>query len=342
MLAAEGAMPQKTVTIRQLAELAGVTPTTVSLALRGKGKISATKREEIRRLADELNYSPSSAAQALRGSATRTIGVIINFFDNPFFSAVFAGIESEMKPRGYSFWVAQSGDDLEQEREQARRLAARGVDGLIVLPCGRDMRHLDELRRSGKPVVLIGNRDDEGTFAAVVADNLRGGETATRRLAPERTPVHIAGPRNQSMSEQRCRGFARVLLSNRPGCDAERHIFHIARMGHAEGYAAMERVLREWPLPLSIFAVNDETALGVLKFLRRNALAVPGDAEIIGFGNIALLDMISARLSTVHIPAEQMGREAARLLLHAVETRDKHTPLSILDVAFVPGDTTLN
>jgi DNA-binding LacI/PurR family transcriptional regulator len=333
---------QKNITIRQLAEMADVTPTTVSLVLRGKGNISAAKREQIRRLAEELNYSPSPAAQALRGSATRAIGVIINFFNNPFFNTLFAGIEGEMKPRGYSFWVAQSGDDPVQESVQARRMAARGVDGLIVLPCSQDLSHLEELQQGDKPVVLIGNHVEEKTFTAVVADNLHGGEIAAARLAPERMPIHIAGPQNQSMSILRCKGFLNTVQKNRPGCKAMAHVYKIPRMGHAEGYAAMEALARNYYPPLSIFAVNDETALGVLKFCRCNGLSVPKDVEIIGFGNITLLDMICAKLSTVNIPTEQMGREAARLLLQAVETPGRSASLSVLDVAFVQGETTLN
>jgi LacI family transcriptional regulator len=332
----------KSVTIREMARMLNVTPTTVSLALRGKGNISAARREEIRTLAAELQYAPNSVAQALRGALTHTIGVIINSFGNPFFTGVFAGIEAEMKPRGYSFWVAQSGDVPEKEKEQARQSAEQGVDGLIVLPCGQDFVHLEMLRAQGKPVVLIANQDGGGVFDAVVADNLRGGEAATRHLCPSRTLVHIAGPETQSMSVHRLRGFLNVLRERRPGCDPRDHIFPIARMGHKEGYAAMEAVLCCVAPPLSVFAVNDETALGALKRCRHARLSVPEDVEIIGFGNIDILDMVNVRLSTIHIPAEQMGREAARMLLRGIEDAGKTTPcVFVLGVDIVPGDTTL-
>ncbi|MDR2819822.1 MAG: LacI family transcriptional regulator [Desulfovibrio sp.] len=334
-------MRQKNVTIRQLAEILQVTPTTVSLALRGKGKISEARRAEIRKLAAKLNYTPSSVAQALRGSATHTIGVIINFFDNPFFCAVFAGIEAEMKRRSYSFWVAQSGDDPAQEQQQARQLIARGVDGIIVLPCGQDMRYLENFRRRGKPSVLIGNQDRGGLFAAVVADNLRGGEIAARNLCMQRMRLHIAGPENQSMSRLRCQGFMNMLRESQPDSDPAEHIHRINRMGHAEGYTAMVAIMQKYTPPLSIFAVNDETGLGVLKFCRRMGLSVPGEVEIIGFGDIAFLDMINMRLSTVRIPAEQMGREAARMLLRSIENGDEHGSLTMLETSFVPGETTL-
>ncbi|MDR0467217.1 MAG: LacI family transcriptional regulator [Deltaproteobacteria bacterium] len=334
-------MQKKNVTIRQLAHMLQVTPTTVSLALRGKGHISTARRDEIRQLAARLEYVPSAVAQALRGSATHTIGVVINFFDNPFFSAVFAGMETEMRRRGYAFWVTQSGDDPRQEREQVRQLAERGVDGLIVLPCGEDLRHLEDLRQRGKPVVLIGNLGGQDGFAAVAADNLRGGETAARSLCAERPRVHIAGQETQSMSALRRQGFVNVLRESRPDIDPDQYIHRIARMGHAEGYAAMEAIVRSRPLPLSIFAVNDETALGALKYCRRKGLSVPADVEIVGFGNIAFLDMFSARLSTVNIPAGTMGREAARMLLHRIEGGEEDGCVSILETSFVPGETTL-
>jgi len=334
-------MLKKKVTLRQLAEMLQVTPTTISLALRGKGKISAARKEEIRQVATQLGYVPSSVAQALRGSATRTVGVVINFFDNPFFSAVFAGIETEMSRRGYSFWVAQSRDDPGQEREQVRQLAERGVDGLIVLPCGEDLRHLEDLRQRDKPVVLIGNLGGQSAFAAVVADNLHGGEMAARNLCAERPRVHIAGPEKQSMSALRCRGFVNVLRESGPKLNPGQYIHRISRMGHAEGYVAMEAVVRKHPPPLSVFAVNDETALGVLKFCRRKGLSVPGDVEIVGFGNIAFLDMISARLSTVDIPASKMGMEAARMLLRRIEGEEEDGQVFVLETAFLPGETTL-
>jgi len=334
-------MQKKNVTIRQLAHMAQVTPTTISLALRGKGHISAAKREEIRQLAAQMGYVPSTVARALRGSATHTIGVVINSFDNPFFSAVFTGMETELLCRGYAFWVAQSGDDPRREREQVRQLAERGVDGLIVLPCGEDLRHLDDLRQRGKPVVLIGNQGGQEGFAAVVADNLHGGEAAARSLCAERTRVHIAGQETQSMNALRCRGFVNVLRESRPDLDPDQYIHRIARMGHTEGYAAMEALVRNYPMPLSVFAANDETALGVLKFCRRKGLSVPADVEIVGFGNIAFLDMINARLSTVNIPADTMGEEAARMLLHRIEGGEEDGRVSVLETAFVPGETTL-
>ena len=334
-------MRKKNVTIRQLAKIMQVTPTTISLALRGKGNISPARREDIRQLAARLGYVPSAVAQALRGSATRTVGVVINFFDNPFFSAVFAGIETEMKRRGYSFWVAQSGDDPVTEQEQMRQMAERGVDGLIVLPCGEDVRHLEQLRQRGKPVVLIGNLDENSGFDAVVADNLHGGEAAARSLCAERARVHIAGPAAQSMSALRCQGFINVMRESRPERDPDQYIHRISRMGHAEGYAAMEAVVRTHPPPLSVFAANDETALGVLKFCRRKGLSVPGEVEIVGFGNIAFLDMISLRLSTVDIPAEKMGREAACMLLRRIEGEKEDRRVSVLETVFVPGETTL-
>lgn len=334
------------VTISDIARAAGVSATTVSLVLNRKGSINEATRVRVLRLAEEMRYVPNPIARALRGGRTLTLGVVVNHLQNPFFTAMFNGIERVTDARGYTVLVSQTHDDLAKEEAQVRLMAERGVDGLILLPCSQEGAHVDEvLERHGLPVVLVGNFFEGREYLAVVADNWNGARKAVQHLiALGRRPiVHIAGPSTQTMSLFRRRGFETGMAERFPDFSPAEAVFPVSAMTPAEGYRAMAQVLARQPTPLSLFVVNDDTALGVLRYCAEHGLRIPEDVALVGFSDIETLSYLNVPLTTVRIPAETMGEKAAGMLLASLEQGGLPAPERlVLPVELVVrGSTTL-
>ena len=307
----------KRVTIRDIAKEAGVSAATVSLALNDKGKLPAERRKSIRSLAEKMGYQPNAMARALRGASTGCVGVVINYFNNPFFRSMFAGLESVADENGFSFTVSQSRDQLAKESRNARLLAERGIDGLIVLPCGNETAHLKEIAQHySMPIVLISHRLEDA-FAAIEADNLRGGRLVAEHFLElgDRANIHLAGPQEKSGLTARKESFCAVMLERDPGFSPDTHIFYTGALTADGGFMMMEAILSAHRPPLNVFAVNDEVALGVLHYCRQKGLAVPLDVAVAGFSDIDILEAYGIPLTTVHIPARRMGENAMELLL---------------------------
>jgi LacI family transcriptional regulator len=335
----------KRATLRDIAQVVGVSPAAVSMALNDKGNLAPKRREEIKRVAAELNYQPNSMARALRGGSSKSIGVVINFFNNAFFRSFFKGLERVTDARGFSFWASQSRDTLKKEREQVATLAEHGMDGLIVLPCSQRASHFEMVaQRYGIPVVLI-SHCIEDRFAAVVADNLRGARLATRHLLSldDRPVLHVAGPPHKSALEQRRQGFCRTMAEARPDFSEERSVFQVESLRAEDGYGVMPVILERYAPPFSLFVVNDETALGVLQFCREKGLRLPEDVAVVGFSDIDILETLGIALTTVRIPAEVMGETAANILIDLMEHPEKRAcpPVVTLPVSLVVRGSTV-
>jgi LacI family transcriptional regulator len=294
--------------------------------MNGKGSINTATRKRVLDIANNLNYIPNKAAQALRGAHTKTIGVVINNMHNSFFTEVFRGIEKIADLRDYTYMVCQTHNDITKEQRQLRQLAENGVDGIILLPGTDNSNHIKEIERKYNiPIVLIGNHFENEQFLSVVADNSNGARMAVKHLLTlgDRPIVHIAGPQNQTMCLFRYRAYIEVLFENIPDLKKDEYVFNIPEMAPSQGYNIMEKILEKQRLPLSIFAVNDETALGVLRYCNEHKLKIPEDVAIVGFSDIELLTEMDIPLTTLRIPAEELGQKAATMLISAIVS---HTP----------------
>ena len=340
-----GINKDRRVTIRDIAAKAGVSPATVSLALNDKGNLNGQTRIRIKNIARGLRYVPSPLARGLRGGHTGTIGVIIDHFHNRFFTGVFAGIEQVCDEAGYTFMVAETHERLEKERIQLVNMAERGVDGIILLPCSRDYSCAQTIReRYGIPVVLIGNFFEENPFISVVADNWNGARLITEHLLfLGREPIiHIAGSQDQTKIVMRRRGFESTIKEKTGIPVPEDQLFFVSSIRPEEGYRAMREVTARFKPPFSLFVVNDDTALGVLRYCRERGLRVPQDVAVAGFSDMDIQGDFNSFLTSVRIPASMMGNKAASLLLGSVDNPEEHRQLErvVLPVTLIVREST--
>lgn len=330
-------------TLKDIARELNISATAVSQGLNGKGRLSKSLRRRIEEAAAAVGYRPNPAARMLRGTKTRSIGVVINFFNNPFFRKFFIGLEQVTGPAGVHYWVSQTHDVFAKEETQVQTLADFGVDGIILLPCSETHAHLDIIEAQFDiPFVLISHNMGE-RFAAVQADNVRGAELATEHLLSlgNRPVLHIAGPLGKSGMRERMRGFCNVM-DKTLAFSADEAVFFVDALTSEEGGRVMGTILERYGAPVSVFVTNDDVALGVLTFCIERGLRLPEDVAVVGFSDIDILQKLNIPLTSVNIPQQRMGETAGRILLDLIDNPEhrKTPPVVTMPVSLVVRQST--
>jgi LacI family transcriptional regulator, galactose operon repressor len=320
-------------TIRDVAELAGVHPGTVSRALdpRLEGRISARTAERVRSAARQLGYTPDPVARTLRARRSAVIGVVLPDLANPVFPPIVQGIEDVLAEAGYVALVANTGNDLGREDDRIAALQGRRCDGYIVASVTLEGSAITRLTASGDPVVLVSREADHPSLPSVTSDDQAGVWMAMRHLADlgHRRIAHITGPPNLSVVRTRADAFR--SSAGRLGLDpAAVTVRHCPALGVAEARHAALAVLDDVPATTAILAGNDLMALGCYAAVQHAGRQCPGNISIVGYNDMPFVEWWRPALTTVRIPQYDIGREAARLLLGQIGPSPERAARQIL------------
>jgi LacI family transcriptional regulator len=317
--AEEGVVRKRRVTLRDLARVAGVDPSTVSRVLNGDETLTVKEetRARILRAVEELHYVPNALARGLRTQRTGTVALLVPDIANPFFPEIILGAERVLAEAGFHLILANTDEQLEKERGLIQILRSRLVDGFILATALTHDETIGELAREHFPFVLV-NRAHRDTRNYVVTDDRQSMRKVVRFLADlgHRAVAHITGPLYTETGLDRLRGFREGLLdAGLPFVD--RYVVE-GDFKEASGRAAMERLLAEAERPTAVVAANDLMAIGALAVCRERGISVPAELSIVGFNDIPLAARMEPALTTVRSPLLQMGMASARLLLALV------------------------
>lgn len=310
-------------TIRDVAELAGVHPGTVSRALdpRREGRISAPTAERIRSAARRLGYAPDPIARTLRARRSAVIGVVVPDLANPVFPPIVQGIEDALAGAGYVALVANTGNDLSRERDRIAALQDRRCDGYIVASATLEGTAIGRLTAAGDPVVLVNREIDNPALPSVSSDDRAGIWAAMQHLHDlgHRVIAHLTGPPNLSIVRTRAEAFRSSAdrLGLDPGLIVVRHC---PTLGVSDAKDAALAVLAEMPAVTAILAGNDLMALGCYAAAQLARRPCPGSISIVGYNDMPFVEWWRPALSTVRIPQYDIGAEAARLLLGQLDS----------------------
>ncbi len=329
----DGTMKRR-VTLRDVAQAAGVHLSTVSRALNPDTAhlITPAVVEEIRQASRALNYRPNAAAYSLRTNRTSTIGVVVPDITNPVFPPIIRGIEDALAGRGYLAILANTDGGREREAEVAETLRARGVEGLILASVEREDAAVSRIASEGLPVVTVNRRIDDAAVSSVVNDE----EDGIRRLLDHLTGLghrriaNIAGPQSLSTGAGRYRAFE--AYRGRFGLDPNSAlVVFAAGFNEQEGEAGVEELLRRGIGFTAIVCSNDRLAIGAIAALRRNGRECPSDVSVTGYNDMPLVDRLSPALTTIRIHQYDVGRAAGGMLLEMIATRpDLRRPRQIV------------
>ncbi|WP_219415064.1 LacI family DNA-binding transcriptional regulator [Pseudonocardia nigra] len=302
------------VTIRDVAEAAGVSQSTVSRALSMPGLVNAATRERVQAAARELGYQPNRAARGLITGRTGNLGLIVPDLSNPFFSSVVKGVQAAARAADHSVFIADTDEDADVEVDLLRALSKQ-VDGTILCsPRAPDV----ELAAVGiDSALVLMNRRVDGR-PGVTVDNADGMRQAVAHLAAlgHRRIAFVAGPRTSWSNEQRESGLQR---------SAEASGIELVHVGYFPpqfegGVAAGDLVIASGAT--AVIAYNDVVAIGLLSRLGARGVSVPEQISVVGCDDIGMSAMTHPPLTTVSVPKHEAGRAAVAMLLSLLADND--------------------
>lgn len=309
----------KKVTIRQVAEAAGVSITTVSQILNGKGeRFSKATRDKVMQIRNQLHYVPDFSARNLILHSSKLLGVLIPDLNNPFFSTFVEGIQAVSRDAAYMTMVFAANHDPELETYYLKRLLERSVDGLIIASSSITSDAIDELvKPAGVPYLLFDQNQVHDNEDRIEVDDYHGGQLAAQ---------HLLGLGHQRIAmlmsevplvnvQKRWQGFYDTLAAAR--ITPARVNADLTMRG---GYAACQDLVDTGAT--AVFCANDEMTLGLYRGLYERGLRVPDDMSVVGYDNIALDEYVVPKLTTISQPIADLGKESARLLLNRVSHPD--------------------
>jgi len=317
-------MRNNRVTTQDIAKRAGVSKATVSYALNGTGSVSPQMAAKIRALAEEMGYQENRLAKATRTGKTHTLGLVLPDLCNPFFPKMAQAVVQAASENGYSVFLVDARNCLDQEQQGITRLIQYAIEGIIWCPI--DDEKSIKRNRITCPVVMT-DRPIPG-FDCVYADSAAGGALQAQMLANTgHTKIGlISGPQRSQGAQIRRRGFYDALAT-----DAEVVWEFDLEYDMTIPDAVIEKIVSRDVT--CIVTANDTMAIAVLRVLRSSGISVPDEVSIIGFDAIEWSDLVSPPLSTIALPIQNIGTASVELLLQRIADPNGDTQQILLAVS---------
>lgn len=335
----------KKVTIRDIAMKLGLSAMTVSLALRDSARISAPTKDRVRAAMKELNYEPNQVARALATGKSNLIGVIVPNSSDHYYAEVIRAIEDAARTAGYHVLLANGSYEMARYTERVKDMIALHMRGLIAAPPFLSEKpklppFWHDLIKSDFDVVLINRQLKPPIFHQVAADYIDGVRMVVETLAElgHRRVAYISGQPAMLPIRQRLAAFQR--WAKNCGFDNDSRLFECADLSFKGGYEAGQRL---WTAgkkkPTAIVTFSDVVAVGLLRFLESQQIAVPQAVSVASFDGTAVGEYTHTTLSTIHTPMYEIGQRAFDLLLGAMASQYREPQSVILPVELVQRES---
>ncbi|WP_214795108.1 MULTISPECIES: LacI family DNA-binding transcriptional regulator [unclassified Exiguobacterium] len=307
----------KQVTIKDIAEIAGVAKSTVSRYLNG-GSVGKATREKLDRVIRETNYEPNQFAQSLKSKQTKMIGVIVPRLDSYAASRTMMGIDERLTERGYQMLVVNTAQQTEREIEQLYNLAKQKVAGIIWLGTTVTERHIEAIEAIQIPVLLIGQQHDN-VHSLVYPDYEAAYALGTRFTEwGHRNVVYVGvSEADIAVGQNRRDGFLKALHEAGAHVNLVQTTFKIE-----DAIPVGEQLAKEIDSTSLIICATDNIALGVLKGLANQGISVPNDVSVSGFGGYDFTEVLHPSITTVHLPYRRTGAKSADMMLQLLHGDD--------------------
>jgi len=324
------------VTLADVAEYAGVSASTASRALNGRGELSPATRAAVLEAADILAFEPSHLARSLRTRRTHTVGFVVPDVSSPFYAAALKGAQGALEQAGYRVLLMDSTQAVDGEVAALRTLLAHRVDGVLVSTVGIDGERFDALvTRRGIPCVFFDSELDGAGDGAVLLDNAAGIELLVEHLARHgHTRIGLlAGSPRETSGRDRRDAFVAAMRSR--GLEPEPGLVAGERWSLEEGRAATRAILAAGPRPTALVSSSVELALGALLACRELGVGIPDELALATFDDAYFAELLDPPLTAVAYDPADVGRRAAELLVAAigdgeVPARDVTVPVDLV------------
>ncbi len=307
------------VTIKDVAELAGVSTATVSRVINNEPGIKQSTRDKVHGAITGSGYRVNSVARSLKTNKTRIIGLITPEIANDFFMNIARGIEEYLEKFGYSLIICNTNESASEEKRRAELLIEKSVDGVIVIPSSNSGSHFNILTDAGIPVVLADRLTENFDTDAVVVDNQNGVFLAVSYLAARDNNkiAYIGGSPKLSNARERYDGYLQALREY--GLEIDNELILIGDFHVDSGFNLMRQIMELPNPPDQVFIANDFMHMGAIKYLIANGYKPDNSPRIGSFDDLELSSILGYASVTVAQPVKKIGSKAAELLLDRIE-----------------------
>jgi len=335
------------ITLKKIAATLGISPATVSKALKDYPDISKDTKIKVKALAESLNYKPNSFAQSLRNQESKIIGLIIPKIVHHFFSNIINGVIDAASKKGYLVITLQSHESYEQEKDQIKSLIEKNVDGILISLSDHTVnyKHINAIIEKGVPVVLYDRTSKLVNCSKVIINDRKAGYDATKYLIDTgcRKIAHIRGPLKPQTTIDRFMGYKNALKEHDIPYD-KNLVFETEHLSFENGFDIADNIVKQKDDIDGVFSTTDLLSTGAMVKLQQEGIKVPEDISIMGFSNWFLTEITSPTLSTINQPGYEMGRKTFDLLHDEISQIKKGEPVTheIVEIAtcVVPRNST--
>jgi LacI family transcriptional regulator len=322
--------------IHDVAELAGVSSTTVSRYINNSGYVGKKTRERIAQAITDLDYMPNSLARALHTKSTHTIGLLLPDIVNVFWTIIARGAEDEARKHGYNLILCNLDSDIARLEEYITILLQRQVDGLIYVPIDLPEKGtlgvFDIIHRKQKPAVILDKPIPGSQADTILVDSRTGAYQLTELMISmgHRRIAIITGDRKYYTSNERLQGALCAMKD--AGIKPDRSLIRYATFKSDEhrSYDAALQVMKHSDPPTAIFAGNNIVALGVIQAARDAGFLIPEDFSLVCFDDIPQASIIDPFLTVAVQPAYEIGVTASRFLIERIRGEGPEEPRTVI------------
>jgi LacI family transcriptional regulator len=330
--------------MRAVAEAAGVHVSTASRALdpEQRDRISPATFARVEAAAKALGYVPDLVAASLKRGRTKTVGIVVSDLVNPFNGPLVRGVANVVEKHGYLPLVAETNESSERFESILRHFMSRRVEAIVTTAAhARDAPLIRTVTEAGIPVALALRGLQTGRFPTVLHDDLKGSALAAAHLLDlgHQVIAAIAGPPDIDTFVRRKQGFSAHLAG------ARRRVTHTVVTADVvsleEGRRLMHVLMEgEGPVPTAVFAANDAMAIGAIEAIEQRGLSCPGDVSVVGYDDMPLVSHMTPPLTTISLPAEELGSTAAEIALKFIQKPRSRPKTAMLPAAVIVRGST--
>jgi len=319
------------VTIRDVAQKAGVSISTVSRVLNQTCPVDSDKWSRVEKAVAELGYTPNPAARSLLSRETGGIGIILPFVSGEFFSEFLVGVDEAAQAEDY-FLLISTSHHSPAELKKAMRGMYKRVDGLLVMAPLMSAEQVNGLAPDGQHFVFANTRSENGKQDSITFDNYGGMYAMTMHLISKghRRIGFITGPMEAYDAMERLRGHEQALEDM--GLVKDDSLIISGSYDQKGGFDAALQLIELKDKPSAIMASNDNAAIGVLSALQKKGIKIPDEIAVTGFDDVPSALYANPPLSTVHVPVRELGSASIRLLIARLRGESEGTEVRTLPV----------
>ncbi len=318
-------MNKQRVTVKEVAKRANVSLGTVSNVLNEPSRVAKTTRDRVLKAIEETGFVRNTAARQLRGAGSKAVGIVVLDSSNPFFTEIIRGAEDALREEGYVLIACSTDESQAVESQYLSLLEEHRVEGILITPSTKDLSRINALTQKGLRVVLVDRKTKRKDICSVTVDDVYGGTLAVEHLISKghRRILFINGPQTIRQCYDRRAGVLSAIEKHRNiDPDVTLLEFEVPSLTLSAGENASLQVLSCSYDFTAIICANDLLALGVIRTCSKLGVKIPKDLALVGYDDITFASMVSPSLTSVRQPQQELGSQAAQLLLD--ELREKN------------------